>query len=71
MGNKRRHSTSTGAAAEDGVPDAHAAEAEAITDIHLPKDSSWEAMDRHYAQLYSRAPDFKELARLDPEFKAV
>ncbi|EXV01389.1 DUF890 domain protein [Metarhizium robertsii] len=33
--------------------------------------SSRNAIDRHFRELYSTPPDFKELSRLDPEFAAV
>lgn len=29
------------------------------------------AIDKHYAELYAKAPDFKGLARQDPDFAQV
>lgn len=36
------------------------------TRLEIPKDQM--ARDRHFSQLYSKKPDFKELAQFDPDF---
>lgn len=39
--------------------------------ISNSKEQPWLEKDWHYRQLYSSPPDFKQLAKLDPDFAAV